>query len=230
MTSPVPGYGIGTPYGKPGSWAAGYHTGNDYPAPAGKPVVATRAGKVTKAQYDGDYGNRVEILTGDVEHSYSHLSAFSVSVGQQVAEGQQVGQVGSTGNSTGPHCHYEERTSPYGYSDDRKPQFDITSGGAPPPSGGGWSSGDVYQSKLYPGSNGDAGEGSDSVRRMQTVLNEWSFEGGQELPITGFYGPDTQHEVGLFQSQVCGDPADGAIGPKQTDKLFTKLGPWNLIR
>ncbi len=137
MTSPVPGHGIGTPYGVPGSWKAGYHTGNDYPAPTGTPVVATRAGKVTKAQWDDDYGNRVEILTGDVEHSYSHLSKFSVSVGQQVAQGQQVGEVGSTGNSTGPHCHYEERLPPHGYSNDRKPQFDTTTGGTPPPPTGG---------------------------------------------------------------------------------------------
>lgn len=133
MGSPVPGYDIGTPYGKPGSWAAGYHTGNDYPAPTGTPVVAARAGDVTKVKWDGDYGNRVEILTGDIEHSYSHLSKFSVSFGQHVAEGEKIGEVGSTGNSTGPHLHYEERTPPHGYSDDRKPQFDVTTGTAPQP-------------------------------------------------------------------------------------------------
>jgi murein DD-endopeptidase MepM/ murein hydrolase activator NlpD len=139
MTNPVPGYGIGTPYGQPGSWAAGYHTGNDYPAPSGATVVATRGGKVTKAQWDGDYGNRIEILTGDIEHSYSHLSDYDVSVGEQVSEGQPIGNVGSTGNSTGPHLHYEERTPPHGYSDDREPQFDVTSSSVPPtaPPGGG---------------------------------------------------------------------------------------------
>jgi murein DD-endopeptidase MepM/ murein hydrolase activator NlpD len=127
MTNPVPGYKITTPYGKPGSWSAGYHTGNDYAAPSGTVVVATRAGKVTKSQWDGDYGNRIEILTDGVEHSYSHLSALSVWYGELVAEGQQVGKVGSTGNSTGPHLHYEERHGPgYGYSDDRRPQFDVT--------------------------------------------------------------------------------------------------------
>jgi murein DD-endopeptidase MepM/ murein hydrolase activator NlpD len=128
MTSPLPGYTVTTPYGKPGSWAAGYHTGNDYAAPSGTAVVATRAGKVTKSQWDGDYGNRVEILTGDIEHSYSHLSAMAVWVGDPVAEGQQIGRVGSTGNSTGPHLHYEERHAPYGYNDDRIPQFDTTTG------------------------------------------------------------------------------------------------------
>jgi peptidoglycan hydrolase-like protein with peptidoglycan-binding domain len=83
----------------------------------------------------------------------------------------------------------------------------------------------VFQDRLVPGQ-----DDSDSVRRLQRVLNEWSFVGGQELPITGFYGPDTQHEVALFQEQICGDPPDGAIGPKQTDVLFEKLGPWNIIR
>lgn len=224
MTKPVPGHEtIGTPYGKPGSWAAGYHTGNDYPAPSGATVVATRAGKVTKAQYDGDYGNRIEILTGDIEHSYSHLSKMAVSVGQQVGEGQKIGEVGSTGNSTGPHVHYEERHPPHGYSDDRKPQFDTSSSGG----GGGdpWASGDVYLSKLRYGSNGDAGEGSDSVRRLQTVLNAHSLAapGNITLPVTGGYFDLTDQVVRADQDQhlpPSDPPGASFVGSGQAAHLF----------
>jgi hypothetical protein len=124
--NPVPGYKITTPFGKPGSWAAGYHTGDDYASPTGTKVVATRAG-VVKAKswsyWGSAYGLHVVIETNGVRHLYAHLSAASVSVGQTVAKGQKVGAVGSTGNSTGPHLHYEERVSPYGYSNHRNPQF-----------------------------------------------------------------------------------------------------------
>jgi hypothetical protein len=97
--------------------------------------------------------------------------------------------------------------------------------GQQPQPGGDWSKGDVYQDKLHPGQ-----EDSDSVRRLQWVLNQWSFKGGVELPITGLYGPQTASEVAKFQTQVCGDAGDGAIGPKQTDALFTKGGPWTIHR
>lgn len=125
MPAPVGGGRITQDYGVPGSYAAGYHTGRDWAGGDGR-IYATRAGKVTKAQYDGDYGNRVEILTEGIEHSYSHMSSFAVTNGQQVEQGQYLGLMGSTGNSTGPHCHYEERHAPYGYSDDRDPQFDTS--------------------------------------------------------------------------------------------------------
>ncbi len=178
-----------------------------------------------------DHGNdlgehQFAIRPGDgTEDFYAHCSTRPGN-GAKVSAGQKVADVGQEGNATGPHLHFERHKS-FGWScsimDD--PMKSHNAGGAAPSSGGTWASGDVRQDRLVPGQ-----DGSDSVRRLQTVLNAWSFEGGQELPITGSYGPDTQHEVGLFQAQVCGDPPDGAIGPKQTDKLFTKLGPWNIIR
>lgn len=124
--NPVPGYSITTPFGKPGGWAAGYHTGDDYAAPSGTKVVATRGGVVKSAGWSAwgsAYGLHVVIETNGVRHGYAHLSAAKVSVGQSVARGQQVGNVGSTGNSTGPHLHYEERVSPFGYSNHRNPEF-----------------------------------------------------------------------------------------------------------
>ncbi len=86
------------------------HTGVDFRATAGSPVLATAPGKVVAAEYNGGYGNMVE-----VEHSnglstrYAHMSAISVSVGQIVKTGSVLGKVGSTGRSTGPHLHYETR-------------------------------------------------------------------------------------------------------------------------
>ena len=231
MTSPVPGASIGTPYGKPGSWAAGYHTGNDYPAAQGATVVATRTGKVTKAQYDGDYGNRIEILTGDIEHSYSHLSEMHVNVGSTYSEGQKIGEVGSTGNSTGPHLHYEERHSPYGYSDDRKPQFDVTAGGGssptPPPASGSYpkpTSKKVYLSKLHYGQ-----EASDSVWYLQDVLNKHSLAapGNVTLPLTGNYFDQTGTVVVACQNQhgFGNDPVNKSyVGSKQASHLFSGSG------
>jgi murein DD-endopeptidase MepM/ murein hydrolase activator NlpD len=221
MTNPVPGASIGTPYGKPGSWAAGYHTGNDYPAAQGAMVVATRSGKVSRVSYDGDYGNRVEIMTGDIQHSYSHLSKIVVSTGQQVIEGQKIGEVGSTGKSTGPHTHYEERLPPHGYSDDRKPVFDVSSGG----SGGGYptpTSKTVYLSKLKYGQ-----KDSDSVWYLQQRLNGHPLSGGQDLPLTGNYLSETDEEVRLCQQQhgYGNDPVNGSfVGPDQASHLFNGSG------
>jgi len=124
VTNPVPGHRVTTPYGKKGSWAAGYHTGDDYAAPAGTPVVAAASGSVVRNGRDQAYGWYVEIQTGQVRHRYCHLrEPSSAKYGQEVAAGQRIGSVGSTGNSTGPHLHYEERLPPYGYNQHRRPQY-----------------------------------------------------------------------------------------------------------
>lgn len=133
MSAPVPGAWISCEYGVPGSWAAGYHTGRDWAAPQGTPVLATRGGTVIEMGYAGDYGNQVIIDHGNgIRSLYNHLVRFSRSLGP-INAGEQVGEVGSTGNSTGPHCHYEERTQPYGYHDHRRPEYD--QGGTAPGSG-----------------------------------------------------------------------------------------------
>jgi murein DD-endopeptidase MepM/ murein hydrolase activator NlpD len=88
------------------------HTGMDFGAPAGTPVHATAAGKVTIASRDGGYGNMVEINHGEgLATRYAHLSELDVAVGQKVRVGQVIGRVGSTGRSTGPHLHYETRVN-----------------------------------------------------------------------------------------------------------------------
>jgi murein DD-endopeptidase MepM/ murein hydrolase activator NlpD len=86
------------------------HTGVDFRASMGDPVRATANGKVVSAGWSGGYGRMVEIDHGNgLSTRYGHLSAINVNVGQSVKIGQVVGEVGSTGRSTGPHLHYETR-------------------------------------------------------------------------------------------------------------------------
>ncbi len=94
-------------------WSSGYHTGVDFIASSGTSVKAVGAGTVVSAGWGGAYGNEVVIRHADGKYSqYGHLSQLSVSVGQAVSAGQQIGLSGSTGNSTGPHLHFEIRTGP----------------------------------------------------------------------------------------------------------------------
>jgi murein DD-endopeptidase MepM/ murein hydrolase activator NlpD len=86
------------------------HTGLDFRASMGDPVRATANGKVVSAGWAGGYGRMVEIDHGNgLSTRYGHLSAINVKVGQAIKIGQVVGEVGSTGRSTGPHLHYETR-------------------------------------------------------------------------------------------------------------------------
>jgi murein DD-endopeptidase MepM/ murein hydrolase activator NlpD len=89
---------------------AAMHTGIDFRGTTGDPVHATAAGKVSKAGWEGGYGQMVEIDHGEgLATRYGHLSEIDVRVGQSVHIGQVIGRVGSTGRSTGPHLHYETR-------------------------------------------------------------------------------------------------------------------------
>ena len=86
-----------------------YHAGLDFAAPIGTPIYATADGVVTDAGYnEGGYGNRVIINHGfGYETLYGHMYRIKAKVGQRVKRGEVIGYVGSTGKSTGPHCHYE---------------------------------------------------------------------------------------------------------------------------
>ncbi|WP_246659819.1 M23 family metallopeptidase [Methylosinus sporium] len=89
---------------------AALHTGIDLRDDYGSPVRATAGGVVVSAGPSGGYGQMVEIDHGSsLATRYAHLSAITVSVGQEVAPGETVGRLGSTGRSTGPHLHYEVR-------------------------------------------------------------------------------------------------------------------------
>ncbi|MFD7227688.1 transglycosylase family protein [Streptomyces sp. NPDC059881] len=122
--------GTGTPYGKAGSsWSSGYHTGVDFPVPTGTSVKAVANGRVVSAGWAGAYGYQIVIRHEDGRYSqYAHLSALTVREGQRVNSGQRIARSGSTGNSTGPHLHFEVRTGP-GYGSDIDPLAYLRSGG-----------------------------------------------------------------------------------------------------
>jgi murein DD-endopeptidase MepM/ murein hydrolase activator NlpD len=87
-----------------------FHTGIDYPAPMGTPVVAARDGVVSAVGPLAGYGNVVELSHGQgVSTLYAHLSQILVEPGRRVTRGTTVGLVGRTGDATGPHLHFELR-------------------------------------------------------------------------------------------------------------------------
>ncbi|MHA6762298.1 M23 family metallopeptidase [Streptacidiphilus sp. PAMC 29251] len=111
--APIPGAPMSEAYGVSDSgYAAGYHTGTDFAVDVGTRVDAVTAGTVVSAGWQSSYGNAVVLrLDGGDYALYAHLSAFTVHQGQRVTVGQQVARSGNTGNSTGPHMHFELRTS-----------------------------------------------------------------------------------------------------------------------
>ncbi|WP_225849627.1 transglycosylase family protein [Streptomyces sp. HPF1205] len=121
-TLPVEHAPIGTPYHEEGgNWASGYHTGVDFLVSTGTAVHAVADGTVVTAGWGGSYGYQVVIKHADGHYSqYAHLSQISVKVGRRVTAGQRIGRSGSTGNTTGPHLHFEMRTGPV-YGDDIDP-------------------------------------------------------------------------------------------------------------
>ncbi len=96
-----------------GRISQGSHQGHiaiDYAIPEGTPIETTMAGKVVYAGWNTQgYGNLVIVENGPYKTYYAHLSQIPVSVGQSVAKGSVIGLSGNTGNSTGPHLHYEVR-------------------------------------------------------------------------------------------------------------------------
>lgn len=91
-----------------GYWSGGRHTGLDFAAAWGTDVRCAQAGTVIAAGWEGAYGQRLEIQHADgTVTTYNHLSAIHVSVGDAVGGGQHVGDVGTTGNTTGSHLHFE---------------------------------------------------------------------------------------------------------------------------
>ena len=87
----------------------GYHTGIDLASENGTNINASMEGIVELVSKEGDYGKHIKIRSNNVSTLYAHCSKILVKEGQIVAQGQPIAQVGSTGNSTGPHLHFEIR-------------------------------------------------------------------------------------------------------------------------
>ena len=113
MKTPINGARLSSSYGKRKHPILGYtkmHTGTDFAAPMGTPIMASGDGKVTKAGWCGGGGNCVKIRHNSTYQTvYAHMSKFGrgIKKGARVKQGQIIGYVGSTGLSTGPHLHYE---------------------------------------------------------------------------------------------------------------------------
>jgi len=111
--TPVETYELSAGFGSGGSRWANRHTGQDFAVPIGTPVRAVGAGRVVRVSCGGAFGIEIVIQhPGGYYTQYAHLAAVAVDQGQRVTTGQWIGQSGTTGNSTGPHLHFEVRVTP----------------------------------------------------------------------------------------------------------------------
>lgn len=113
MVLPLTGYTTTSRYGPrtPTDIVSADHKGIDIGANEGTVFVAAMSGTVTIASGEGSYGNHIFIENGDVITVYAHCKTLYVKPGDKVEQGQKIGEVGSTGNATGPHLHFEIRKS-----------------------------------------------------------------------------------------------------------------------
>ncbi|MCI8654891.1 MAG: peptidoglycan DD-metalloendopeptidase family protein [Clostridia bacterium] len=88
-----------------------FHTGLDIGTETGTDIISATDGKVILRSTTGDYGNHLKIENSDILIIYAHCSKLLVNEGEEVKQGQKIAEVGSTGNSTGPHLHFEIRKS-----------------------------------------------------------------------------------------------------------------------
>jgi murein DD-endopeptidase MepM/ murein hydrolase activator NlpD len=110
MALPIKGGKVTCAYKKPGKmWSKGYHTGVDFACPVGTDIVAVADGKIENATWGASYGTQ---LVQKVEGGwviYAHLSKALVKPGDVVKKNQHIAESGNTGNSSGPHLHFEMR-------------------------------------------------------------------------------------------------------------------------
>ncbi|MEU3662623.1 peptidoglycan DD-metalloendopeptidase family protein [Streptomyces sp. NPDC032940] len=111
--TPVETYELSASFGSGGARWANRHTGQDFAVPVGTPVRAVGEGRVVRVSCGGAFGIQVVLRhPGGYYTQYAHLAAVAVDQGERVEPGQWIAQSGSTGNSTGPHLHFEVRITP----------------------------------------------------------------------------------------------------------------------
>jgi murein DD-endopeptidase MepM/ murein hydrolase activator NlpD len=110
MGSPIKDGKITTPYKKTGKmWSKGYHSGVDYACKEGTDILAVANGKVETANWGKSYGTQIVQKVEGGWVIYAHLSKSLVKAGDMLTMGQHIGESGNTGNSSGPHLHFEMR-------------------------------------------------------------------------------------------------------------------------
>ena len=110
MGLPIVNGKITTAYKKKGKmWSKGYHTGIDMAVPVGTEVIAVADGKIEPANWGKSYGIQAVQKVEGGWVIYAHLSKLEVKPGDKVVKGQKIGLSGNTGNSSGPHLHFEMR-------------------------------------------------------------------------------------------------------------------------
>ncbi|MGJ5898223.1 peptidase M23 [Streptomyces sp. V2] len=111
--APVESYRLSASFGSGGARWAHRHTGQDFAVPIGTPVRAVGAGRVVRVACGDGFGVQLVIShPGGYYTQYAHLASVAVDPGERVTAGQRIGQTGTTGNSTGPHLHFEVRVTP----------------------------------------------------------------------------------------------------------------------
>ncbi|MFE9020200.1 M23 family metallopeptidase [Streptomyces sp. NPDC007808] len=111
--APVESYALSAAFGSGGQRWANRHTGQDFAVPIGTPVRAVGDGRVVKVACGGAFGMEIVVRHADGYYTqYAHLAAVAVDQDERVDTGQWIGQSGTTGNSTGPHLHFEARVTP----------------------------------------------------------------------------------------------------------------------
>ena len=112
MGLPIKNAKITTPYGKKGKmWSRGYHTGIDVACPVGTDIIAVADGTIEKANWGASYGTQLVQKVDGGWVIYAHLSKTLVKPGDKVVKGQHIAESGNTGNSSGPHLHFEQRSN-----------------------------------------------------------------------------------------------------------------------
>lgn len=210
---------VTVPYGYPGNlWAAGYHTGTDFRASVGTPLHCAKGGVVEHVGWGGfgsAYGYhviiRVPYYLSSRKVLYAHMTSSPLRPGQRVDTGDYIGRSGATGHVYGAHLHYEERISPYGYWNHRAPVFLKYNPLLKKPV--------VSLRKVKPGKR------NRHVKRVQRHLNRRL--GGNNLPITGYYGSMTRKMYREWQEKLGyrGKDADGIAGKNSLRKLGFRVIP-----
>jgi murein DD-endopeptidase MepM/ murein hydrolase activator NlpD len=241
---------ITCPYGKTGSsWACG-HGGADFGTAGvgGQPVYAPWGGTVsgvrlpdgskTGTTWGSAYGGHCVI---DFDHlpdgspglwgAVCHLDQVHVTVGQRVEAGQTIGRVDSTGNSTGPHLHFEvQPQAGWVECSHTNPQPWLDAAGGPPPSGWLYPAGTLVLGKYlkWKGHEQNADGRSVSIGCWQDILNHIHLDGGQTLPVTEQWFEMTAGETQKHQAQFVPPPDEPLeavfVGPQQFAKALEQSG------